>query len=366
MSRKKELETEPDVFAVRLSDVEKEKTEWLIPHWIPKGAITLLVGDGGVGKTSLWCYLLSRISCGMTTMLTEELEPEDAEPPIIPNRVCMYFSAEDSTSRRLKGQFEKYEADQSKIITVRMEHLLGLDFASGALGRLIRENKPAICVFDPMQAFMPDDSSMTSRQQSREALTNLVRLGAECGTAFLLICHTNKRKTDDWRQRITGSADLPDIARSVIFTDYTELAAQHAVRFLSNEKNSYHTRQETVLYEFDETGAITFRGLTRKQFADYMADEPYQPGGAQKEKKSQKEACKDVMLSILNDGEEVLIKDLTEKLTEAGFSEKLIESARAELVKEGLLVRNRSAGGRGSIWTIQLAEKPSSEELPIE
>ncbi|MBQ8074534.1 MAG: AAA family ATPase [Oscillospiraceae bacterium] len=362
MARKKKTDTEPDVFATYLSDVDKEKTDWLIPHWIPRGAITLLVGDGGVGKTSLWCYLISRISCGETTMLTEDFEPEDAEPQILPNRVCMYFSAEDSTSRRLKGQFEKYEADQSKIVTVRMEHLLGLDYGSEALERLIKEYRPAICVFDPMQAFMPDDSSMTSRQQSREALTNLVRLGAQYDTAFLLVCHTNKRRTEDWRQRITGSADLPDIARSVLFTDYTEIKAQHAIRFLSNEKNSYHMPQETVLYEFDENGAIAFRGLTGKKFADYAADEPWQPKEKQKEKRSQKEICKETMLAVLDDGKEVLIKDLSAELGEAGFSEKVIASARAELVHDGLLTRRREAGGSGSIWYIKRAERAKEPE----
>ncbi len=98
----------------------------------------------------------------------------------------------------------------------------------------------------------PYGSSMTSRRQARVALDHLVRLGETYRTAFLLVCHTNKKKTDDWRQRLSGQADLPDIARSVIFTDYTEIKPHQKIRFISNEKNSYHKPQETVLYHFDE------------------------------------------------------------------------------------------------------------------
>ena len=82
-----------------------------------------------------------------------------------------------------------------------------LNYASKELEELIAEYRPAICVFDPIQAFMPRGHSMTSRQQSREALDHLIRLGEKYKTAFLLICHTNKKRTDDWRQRISGSAD---------------------------------------------------------------------------------------------------------------------------------------------------------------
>ena len=56
----------------KVEDVEEKETRWVIPYWIPKGGITLLVGDGGVGKTNLWSYLVSRLSAGLPTMLDDE------------------------------------------------------------------------------------------------------------------------------------------------------------------------------------------------------------------------------------------------------------------------------------------------------
>ena len=66
------MKTDLNRFLQSVDQVEEKEVEWLVPHWIPKGGITLLVGDGGVGKTSIWCYLLARISANYSTMLDDD------------------------------------------------------------------------------------------------------------------------------------------------------------------------------------------------------------------------------------------------------------------------------------------------------
>ena len=386
--------------AKSISEFESREVQWLIPYWIPEGAITLLAGSGGIGKTNLWCYLLACIS-GMQTsvfhnygpLFTEEEEEPAPEPVPKPEQVseedlafmnevlklanerqdpaqvrleladvvkyfellrtqeetvpepidvnlfkgqpynltCMYFSAEDPPEV-LKKKFEEYGADTENIITVDYRDIGKLSFASGELEDLIAEFRPAVCVFDPIQAFMPRGHSMTSRQQAREALDHLVRLGEEYKTAFLLVCHTNKKKTDDWRQRISGSADLPDIARSVIFTDYTELAPQQEIRFISNEKNSYHEPEGTLLYSF-EKGKLVFRGVSGKKFADYARDEPYSRAGSRR--MNQTDFCKQAILKTLEKQGELSSSEMNKVLKDEGFARKAIDTAKAELEAEG-------------------------------
>ena len=36
--------------AKSVSEFESKDVQWVIPYWIPKGAITLLAGTGGIGK----------------------------------------------------------------------------------------------------------------------------------------------------------------------------------------------------------------------------------------------------------------------------------------------------------------------------
>ena len=93
----------------------------------------------------------------------------------------------------------------ASIGTADVEHLAGFHFASKDLADLIRQQRPELVIFDPIQAFFPPGVSMTSRQQCRETLDVLVSLAQAYNTAFLLVCHTNKKKTPDWRQRINGS-----------------------------------------------------------------------------------------------------------------------------------------------------------------
>ena len=355
-------------YAMPVSDIRKSTVQWAIPHWVPRGAITLLAGDGGVGKTSLWVKLFADLSNGYQTILEdplEEVEEEscdwDFERNGMPNRTCMYFSAEDSSSRRLGEMLEKYGATTEKIITIDLEHLGGLRYNSPDLEEIIEEHRPEICVFDPVQAFMPRGASMTSRQQSREALDNLVRLGAQYGTAFLLVCHTNKKKTDDWRQRLSGSADLADIARSVIFTDYTHLASGKGIRFISNEKNSYHAPETTVLYRFED-GVLTYAGISAKRFAEYAHDKPASPGGAAEARQSKKDLCKEAIMEMLSEVMEISSEELNRIMKEQGFSRKAIDTAKPELEREGLIRRYcASANGRPE-WRIHLLSQDMCEE----
>ena len=258
---------------------------------------------------------------------------------------CLYLSAEDSSSSHLKPKIREMGGNEENIITVEMDRATRLRFNSAPLKRLIEREKPAICVFDPIQAFMPGKAVMSSRQSSREALGNLLALGQSYGTAFVLVCHTNKKRTDDWRQRMSGSADLPDIARSVLFTDYTEYAAGHAIRFLSNEKNNYGPLQETLLYRL-HNGGLEMCGFSDKRFADFARDKPYEEQPVRE--KSQKDQAMEQLLEYLQEkGCECPVKEIDDFLKEAGFSTKTVATVKRELVDSGKAARySREVDGR--------------------
>ena len=354
----------------KVEDVEEQEIQWVIPRWIPKGGITLLVGDGGIGKTNLWSYLVSRLSAGLPTMLDNEEVEREAGPGNVAvldikngvltekiNTTCIYFSKEDSTSKRLKKNFEMYDANMESIGTVDVEHLAGFTYKSQDLDELIDRERPALVVFDPIQAFFPNGSSMTSRQQSRQVLDHLVRLAQEYDTAFLLVCHTNKKKTEDWRQRFTGSADLADIARSVIYTAYTEMRLEtgERVRYISNEKNSYAKQESTVLYVMKDGGRIEFAGMSEKRFADYVADEGKRTKESMKPR-GQKEICREMIMNLLKGGKRMPVKELNESLEAAGIGRKAIDVAKSELEHEGIIIRRRENIGSTPHWMISLSQ----------
>ena len=54
-------------------DYEERDKEWLIPGYMPKGCVTLLCSDGGIGKTTIWCDTLAAFTTGRTTIFDKAL-----------------------------------------------------------------------------------------------------------------------------------------------------------------------------------------------------------------------------------------------------------------------------------------------------
>ena len=173
-----------------------------------------------LGKTTLWCNIITAISSGKTCLLDPEGHTRK------PARVA-FLTTEDSVRKKLKRKLRMAGADMKNIITPdfladKTGLLRNLKFSSQEMERFVRHFKPRLCVFDPVQGFIPPEINMGSRNAMRDCMAPLISLGEECGTTFLIICHTNKRKGAYGRDRIADSADLWDVCRSVMMAGYTE------------------------------------------------------------------------------------------------------------------------------------------------
>lgn len=307
----------------------EEESDWVIPGWIPAGQITILVSDGGVGKTTLWVQIAAALSQGKACIL----DPAGHTRKKIK---VLFLTNEDSVHKKLKKKIREAGADEEYIIAPDTKAdktglLSKVQFGSGALEKVIRAIKPDLCIFDPLQGYIPAEINMGSRNAMRSCLAPLIALGEELGTAFLIVCHTNKRTGAADRSRLADSADIWDIARSVIFAGYT---GDKEVRYLSQEKNSYTNLQETVLFAIDFGGRIVKKGHTWKRDKDFVQE------SATARVAPQRRDCKDMILSILQQEKTnaVLSADLKRELELFGFSETTIDRARNELHREGKIV----------------------------
>ena len=97
-----EIEDDEDLSVICLSNVEEKRPDWLIDQYIPCNQITIIAGDGGVGKTTFVCSILADISSGNCPVFLQGFIPfkQIAEP----QKVC---SSEDSTEDVLKGKLRK-------------------------------------------------------------------------------------------------------------------------------------------------------------------------------------------------------------------------------------------------------------------
>ena len=326
-----------------LEDFPEEDAKWLIPGWIPAGQISVIAADGGIGKTTLWCHIIAALSNGTTCILDP---PGYTREPM----KIMFLTTEDSVRKKLRKKLRLAGANMKNIITPdfvgdRSGMLHKLKFGSEELERVLRYFRPALCVFDPIQGFTPPRVNMGSRNEMRDCTAQLITIGEDINTTALIVCHTNKRKGACGRDRIADSADIWDIARSVLMAGFTE---DQGVRYLSNEKNNYAQLQETVLFSIDSDEQI------HKEGTSWRRDREYVMGAEQAKSSPMREDCKAFIMKTLHEtGGAMPTADLDELITAAGYSFSSLKRAKADLKREGNVRYFHTGSNDRRVWHIQ-------------
>ena len=326
-----------------LEDFPEEDAKWLIPGWIPAGQISVIAADGGIGKTTLWCHIIAALSNGTTCILDP---PGYTREPM----KIMFLTTEDSVRKKLRKKLRLAGANMKNIITPdfvgdRSGMLHKLKFGSEELERVLRYFRPALCVFDPIQGFTPPRVNMGSRNEMRDCTAQLITIGEDINTTALIVCHTNKRKGACGRDRIAHSADIWDIARSVLMAGFTE---DQGVRYLSNEKNNYAQLQETVLFSIDSDEQI------HKEGTSWRRDREYVMGAEQAKSSPMREDCKAFIMKTLHEtGGAMPTADLDELITAAGYSFSSLKRAKADLKREGNVRYFHTGSNDRRVWHIQ-------------
>lgn len=328
-----------------LSDVEEKEAEWLVSQYIPKGQITVLAGDGGSGKTTIWCGLAAAISSGNKVFF--DAVPENFSK-YGPQKV-LFFSSEDSIEYTLKARLRKAGANLKYIFSVslRNERFSEIKFNSSLLKDLIVQIKPALVIFDPIQAFIPSDIQMGQRNAMRNCLNPLIGMGEEIGTTFLIIVHTNKRQGVYGRNRIADSADVWDIARSVLITGTT---SDNKTRYLSHEKSNYGEMGETVLYTIED-GVAIFEGNCEKHDADFVKERDFNSYQA-----PQRQDAEKFILDYLKNGKKPTA-ELDDAAKAAGISKSTLGRAKTKLRERGLLGGKSEGFGNNKVFYSFLIDK---------
>lgn len=309
---------------VSMDTVEEKEPEWLVTDYIPRGQITVLAGDGGSGKTTVWCSIAAAVSSGGQCFLNQD---NPFAKNCVPGRV-MFFSSEDSAEYTLKGGLRRSGAKLENVLSLDLadERFPEIKFNAPLLEDLIKEHRPELVIFDPLQSYVPPDIQMGQRNAMRACLNPLIGLGEKYGTTFIIIVHTNKQAGLWGRKRIADSADIWDIARSVLIAG----EVNDGLRYISQEKSNYGPLAQTVLFRLD-SGKVEFEGYTDKKDKDYVtaAAATYQAPA--------REDAKAFILDYLKDGEKETA-DLDGMMKAMGISKGTLERAKAELKKDGQIV----------------------------
>ena len=336
---------EKENLLINLADITEKEAAWLVPGFLPKGQICIMCGDGGSGKTSVWCALAAAISSGKQVFFDETpKEFFQAKPQKV-----LFFSSEDSIEFVLRARWRKSGADLKNIFSVSLKNpkFAEIKFNSQLLKDIIAETKPALAVLDPVQSFVPDNVNMSQRNEMRSCLNPLIALGEEFGTTFLIICHTNKRAGAYGRKRISDSSDIWDISRSVLIVGNVPGGD---VRYLSQEKSNYGQLSQTALFTINETGAH-LEEYTDKRDADFVREADFENRQA-----PQRQDAEKFIVEYLRNGKR-LTSELDAAACAAGISRSSLARAKTKLRQEKKLAGKSEGFGQNKAFYSYLLEQ---------
>ena len=329
----KELEDDPDKpdtlkqaakdFDLKdASKVEIKEPEWLIPGYIPKYGITTIAGEGGVGKTSIWCSLVASITTGNQSFLMGGGIPFRTDPGNV-----IAFSAEDSWSYVLRRRLESCGADLDRIrfMSPESELFVDLNFNGELLKELIEANKPDVIVFDPLQAFVPANLRMGDRNAMRKCFSPLIGYGEQYKLTSIIIAHANKQSGVWGRKRIADSSDIWDASRSVLMVGTT---TDDGVRYISHEKSNWGRLESTVLFTLEDC-VPTFKCYSAKKDKDFI-----QADARERNIRPVVEDAKEFILDALKERGQMEVSELDELAKITGISENALKQAKTALKKE--------------------------------
>jgi hypothetical protein len=195
-----------------LSRVRPDSVHWLWRRYLPRGKLSLLDGDPGVGKSLLTIDLAARLSRGGPL--------PDGQPAERPHTILL-LNAEDAAADTTRPRATAAGADLDRLHVISSDHPPHLPGCLPDLEQLIRDTRADLLVIDPLMAFLPPKVAANIDQCVRTALTPLAALAERTDCGVLLVRHLRKLAGGKAVHRGQGSMGILGAARTAL------LAGQH-------------------------------------------------------------------------------------------------------------------------------------------
>ncbi len=195
--------------AVCVGSVETQEVNWLVYPYFPRGFISSLEGDPGLGKSHVALSIAAALSCG-EALLCQESSLQGS---------TLFFTMEDDISNTIRPRLERLGADLNFIHVY--DKFLKFD-ADGLsiLEREVRIRKPLVVFFDPIMAYMGANTDTNKANEVRAILSQVSLIAKKYQIAVVGIRHLSKGSDkSNLIYRASGSIDFTAIARSALMIE---------------------------------------------------------------------------------------------------------------------------------------------------
>lgn len=214
-----------------------EELDRVLGGGVIPGSMVLIVGDPGVGKSSL------------TLRVAAEVARKD--------RSVLYVTGEEST-RQIRMRADRLGALADKLYVVSETNL-------DTIVLHMEKLKPELVIIDSIQTiFRPDiESAPGSVSQVRESSAELLRVAKTGGIAAFVIGHVTKDGS------LAGPRVLEHIVDTVLFFEGEKNAEYRVLRAV---KNRFGSTNEMGLFEMRDTGLVDVPDASKLFLSEREAD----------------------------------------------------------------------------------------------
>ncbi|MBR2215586.1 MAG: DNA repair protein RadA [Selenomonadaceae bacterium] len=201
------------------------------------GSMVLLVGDPGVGKSSL------------TLRVSAEVARQ--------GRAVLYVTGEEST-RQIRMRADRLNALAEKLLVVSETNL-------DTIAAHVAEVNPTLLIIDSIQTMYRSDiaSAPGSVSQVRECAAEILRIAKTSGIAVFVIGHVTKDGT------LAGPRVLEHIVDTVLYFEGERNADYRVLRAV---KNRFGSTNELGIFEMREVGLLDVPDVSRLFLSDREED----------------------------------------------------------------------------------------------
>ncbi len=300
-------------------DVVVNPIQWLLEPYIQIGAITILQGLPGIGKTSYVCWLASLVSKGIVPD-QNQISDQVVFKYTYPGNTLM-LSGEDDPGI-LKQRYLASGGDINRLFF--MEDCWQVDLSNpeslASLEKRIFAFNIQFLILDPLQLFLGQKVDFYKANSTRPILEGVVAMAKRTNSAVLIICHTSKSAgLNSPVLRSLGSTDIPATSRSILHVERSEQG--------DGLINAYHVKSNssrlgrTISYRIGDSGETIFQGFT---------DELLSGGSGSGRDAPVQSKCEQFILTALDDGP-IQSKNLDAMLLDSGFSRSTANRSKAQL-----------------------------------
>lgn len=235
----------------------EDKTDFVWCPYIPIGDYTVLMADGGTGKTVLCCGISAWLSNG------KRLPADERITDIKPENVLI-ISAEDR-GELLKKRLAASGADLERVYILDCMDSEGMNFTSGyeAFKQTILAYTPRLVIIDPWHAFLGADVDINRVNAVRPVFQRLANMAKDCNCGMILVSHVNKRaQGENANNAATGSTDFVNAARSAMRVIFNDDPAEKDTRIMVHTKSNYAEAGRSVKYRINSSGGLQWAGFS--------------------------------------------------------------------------------------------------------